>query len=106
MRWIALLLVFATTTAHAEELRGMVVSITDGDTITVLDANKVQHKIRLLAIDAPERKQAFGTKSKEALSHKIGKKNVTVVWKKKDRYGRILDEVKFDRRNINLEMVR
>jgi endonuclease YncB( thermonuclease family) len=39
----------------------------DGDTIVVLDANKVQHKIRLQGIDAPERHQAFGTKSREHL---------------------------------------
>ena len=40
----------------------------DGDTVTVLDAAKVQHKIRLSGIDAPEKAQAFGNRSKESLS--------------------------------------
>ena len=48
--------------------------VTDGDTIVVLDAGKVQHKIRLQGIDAPERHQAYGTKSKEHLSDLVAGK--------------------------------
>ena len=105
MKSAAILLLLITTTLHAEEIRGKVVSIADGDTITVLDAAKVQHKIRLQGIDAPEKKQAFGTKSKESLSEKVGEKEVVVTWKEKDRYGRILGEVMLGNRHINLEMV-
>lgn len=103
MRWIAaftVLLGFITASLHAEEIRGKVVSIADGDTITVLDAEKVQHKIRLEGIDSPEKGQAFGTKSKEMLSELVGGKDVVVTWEKKDRNGRILGDV-----HINLEMV-
>ena len=67
-----LLLIFQLATVDANEIKGKVVSIADGDTVTVLDAEKVQHKIRLQGIDAPEKAQAFGTKSKERLSEKIG----------------------------------
>ena len=49
-------------------LDGRVVEVADGDTLTVLDAQKKTHKIRLLGIDAPEKAQAFGQKSKESLS--------------------------------------
>ena len=38
---------------------GKVVSVADGDTITVLES-KTQHKIRLFGIDAPEQRQDFG----------------------------------------------
>ncbi len=45
--------------ANAATITGRVVGVADGDTITVLDANKVQHKIRLSGIDAPEKKPAI-----------------------------------------------
>ena len=106
MRWItAAVVLVITASLHADEIRGKVVSIADGDTITVLDAEKVQHKIRLQGIDAPEKKQAFGTKSKERMSEKVGGEEVVVQWKEKDRYGRILGEVMIGSRHINLEMV-
>jgi len=31
-----------------------VVGVSDGDTITVLDDSKFQHKVRIAGIDAPE----------------------------------------------------
>ena len=42
-------------------IEGKVVAVTDGDTIKVLTADKTQIKIRLYGIDAPEKKQAYGT---------------------------------------------
>ena len=52
----------------AATLTGRIVGVHDGDTITLLDATKTQHKIRLAGIDAPELRQAFGTRSKQNLS--------------------------------------
>jgi endonuclease YncB( thermonuclease family) len=66
---LLLLLIFSSL--HAETLTGRVVRVTDGDTIVVLDADKVQYKMRLQGIDAQERHQAYGTKSKEHLSAPI-----------------------------------
>ena len=83
MKSAAILLLALTASLHADEIRGKVVSIADGDTITVLDAEKVQHKIRLEGIDAPEKGQAFGTKSKEKLSELLGEKEVAVRWENK-----------------------
>ena len=88
-----------------QELTGVVVGVTDGGIITVLDVDEVRHKVRLNAIEAPEKKQAFGTKSKHALSDKIYAKSVVVRWMSKDRYGRILGDVVLGDRLINLEMV-
>ena len=53
---------------EAATLTGRIVGVHDGDTITLLDATKTQHKIRLAGIDAPELRQAFGTRSKQNLS--------------------------------------
>ena len=79
--------------------------VTDGDTIVVLDASKVQHKIRLTGIDAPERSQAFGTKSKEHLSDLVAGKSVVVDYSKYDRYQRILGKVLVNGEDVNLEQV-
>jgi endonuclease YncB( thermonuclease family) len=49
-------------------VEGRVVGISDGDTITVIDDAKSQHKIRFAGIDAPEKGQAFGERSKQSLS--------------------------------------
>jgi len=59
---IVLALLLPLGEACSETLFGRVVGIYDGDTITVLDASKTQHKIRLAGIDAPGVKQAFGTR--------------------------------------------
>jgi endonuclease YncB( thermonuclease family) len=79
--------------AHAETITGRVVGVADGDTVTVLDSQKVQHKIRLAGIDAPEKAQAFGNRSKENLSDMVFQKDVLVEWNKRDRYGRIVGKV-------------
>ena len=92
--------------AQADTLTGRVVRVTDGDTIVVLDADNTQHKIRLTGIDAPEKKQAFGTKSKEHLSDSVAGKTVVVEYGKRDYYKRILGKVLLNDRDMNLEQVR
>jgi endonuclease YncB( thermonuclease family) len=79
--------------AHADTLTGTVVAVADGDTITVLDANHEQHKIRLAGIDAPEKSQPFGQNSKQSMSTLIFGKEVDVQWHKHDRYQRIIGKV-------------
>lgn len=88
------------------DITGNVVGVADGDTITVLDADKVQHKVRLTGIDAPEKKQPFGNRSKQSLSDMVYNKTVTVVTDKRDRYGRELGKVLAGGKDVNLEQVR
>ena len=87
-------------------LKGRVVSVADGDTITILGDENTQYKIRLNAIDAPEKSQAFGQKSKQQLSNYVFGKDITVTWKSKDKYGRVLGTVFVGGKDINLQMVR
>lgn len=98
-------------------IEGKVVRVTDGDTVTILDASKMQHKIRLLDIDAPESSQAFGQQSRQHLADMIAGQNVRVSWKERDQYGRVLGTiwvVPFVERNkpaptplnVNLKMVK
>lgn len=91
--------------SFAGALVGQVVGVTDGDTITVLDGQHTQHKIRLAGIDAPEKAQAFGQRSKEHLSSLVFGKQVTVEAEKRDRYRRTVGTVMVDGRDANLAMV-
>ena len=100
------LLIGINLLTHAEVLVGKVVGITDGDTITVLDADKTEHKIRLMGIDAPESKQDFGNESKKALSNYIYQREVTVEYKKQDRYKRKVGKVILDKQDICLQMIK
>src|SRR5438045_2771120 len=84
---LAVVAVALATMAQSSELRGRVVSVADGDTITVLDASNTQHKIRFNGIDAPEHNQDFGQASKKHLSDLVFGKDVVVKWSKTDKYG-------------------
>jgi micrococcal nuclease len=100
---ITVALILLAGHAIAGEVR--IVGVTDGDTVRVLDSEKHEIKIRLSGIDAPEKKQAFSEKSKQALSEKVFGKVVTLEDKGKDRYGRTLGVLIVDGRNVNQEMV-
>jgi len=91
---------------NAATIEGRVVGVTDGDTVTVLDGDKVQHKIRLSGIDAPEKKQPFSQRSKESLSELVFSKTVAVETGKTDRYGREVGKVLADGVDANLEQVK
>jgi len=92
--------------ADAAVLSGKVVGIADGDTITVLTPDKVQVKIRLVGIDAPEKGQPFGQKSKDHLASLVFAKVGAVEHSKTDRYGRTLGRVLVGGIDANLEQIR
>ncbi|HSI49160.1 MAG TPA: thermonuclease family protein [Ideonella sp.] len=91
--------------AAAKSLSGEVVGLADGDTLTVLDDAKSQHKVRLAGIDAPEKKQTYGSRSRQSLSAMVFRKHVVVDWKKTDRYGRIVGKVLVGEVDAGLEQV-
>ncbi len=86
-------LLLVALSAQAAELEGKVVGVSDGDTVTVLDATKTQHKVRMAGIDAPEKGQDFGQRSKESLTGLVFGKTVRLEWSKEDRYGRKVAKV-------------
>jgi endonuclease YncB( thermonuclease family) len=104
---LALVVAFlCVAVAHAENLSGRVVGIDDGDTLTVLDANRATHVIRLSGIDAPEKSQAFGQRSKQSLSQLTFGKNVALECGKEESYGRLVCKIILDDRDICLEQVK
>ena len=92
--------------ASANVIHGRVVGVSDGDSVTVIDANKTQYKIRLAGIDAPEKAQAYGQKSKVSLSEMVFGKTVDVEWTKRDRYGRTVGKIMLSGVDICLEQVK
>lgn len=97
----SLLALFALISADPYQAK--VVSVHDGDTITVRTTETI--KIRLDGIDAPEIKQAHGQASKQALSDLVFGKDVTITPKSKDRYGRTLATIKADGRDVGYQLV-
>lgn len=91
--------------AASADLAGQVVGIVDGDTVDVVSSDMERHRIRLVSIDAPERTQPFGTRSKQALSDMVYGKHVSVVGHGKDMYGRQLGEVMVGTASANKAMV-
>jgi endonuclease YncB( thermonuclease family) len=87
------------------DFQGRVVSITDGDTLTVL-VDRQQMKVRLAEIDAPESKQPFGQRSKQSLAELCFGKNVRLVEQGHDRYKRTIARVYCAGIDANREQVR
>lgn len=91
--------------AHGETISGRVVGISDGDTLTILDASNTQFKIRLAAIDAPEKAQPFGQRGKQKLSDICYGKNASVRVVTTDRYGRSVGDADCAGINANEAMI-
>ena len=83
-----------------------VVGISDGDTLICLTVAKQPLKVRLHAIDAPEKQQAFGQQAKKHLSDLVYSKTVTLNITDTDRYGRAVADIQLDSLNVNQQMVK
>jgi endonuclease YncB( thermonuclease family) len=98
----------APARAAAEQLTGKVVGVSDGETLTVLvqrDQSLEQIKVRVSGIDAPEKAQAFGDRSKQGLSDCAFAKKVQVEVFKLDRYGRSVGKVTSQGTNCGLRQI-
>jgi endonuclease YncB( thermonuclease family) len=102
---VAAFMLVAARFTLAAEIDGRVVGVTDGDTIVVRDSAKIRHIVRLAAIDAPESSQPFGRRSKQDLSQMIFAKSVAIAFKRRDRWGRIVGNVFFGGKDVNLKQV-
>lgn len=92
-------------TAKADSLIGQVVSITDGDTLTILTESKQKVVVRLNAIDAPEKGQAFSNASKKSLSLICYKQSARLETFGLDKYGRTIGDVTCNEVNANTHQV-
>lgn len=96
----------AKTAEQPGVIQGKVVELGWGDSLTVLDAQSKQHRVRLLGIDAPEKEQAFGPASRQKLSAMVFGKVVVVKYEKMDKQQRPLGKVSLGAVDVNLEMLK
>lgn len=118
---LLLLLLLVAPAAGKEPVRvfdGVVVDLSDGDTITVLESSGARTRVRLHGIDAPEMQkksnrtgrlkresQPYGEEALQSLTEKIGGRRVRVEVMDTGRKA-VIATVWLANRNINLEMVR
>lgn len=109
MRYLSVL-AFISTSLAAES--GYVHRVSDGDTVTIITDSQTKVKCRLYGIDAPEKKQPYGSESRDTLAKMVLGVNVSYLVKNTDMYGRsvciisFLEEGRGRERIANEEMLR
>jgi micrococcal nuclease len=106
MKKLFLFLVLFSLFGQAQNYTGVVVSIKDGDTFVVLDSTKTQKTVRLAGVDAPEKKQDFGSVANKFVSEKVFQKLVSVVVIGKDFYNRPVGWIYYDVNNLSEELLK
>lgn len=89
------------------QIKAKVISISDGDTVTVLLSGNVQKKLRFAEVDCPESGQPFGKNAKQFTSDHIFGKWIVFYETDTDRYGRTIAKVYYDSgKYISEELIR
>lgn len=89
---------------YASAWQGKVVSVSDGDTITVMHEGRGE-KVRLYGIDCPESHQDFGARAKHFSSSMVFGKTVDVEAITTDKYGRTVGIVIYDGQALNKQLI-
>lgn len=97
---------FNLSVAQADTFNAQVIAVLDGDTVLIAQSGKHPGKVRLAGIDAPEKAQPFGMKSRQALVDLILNREVLVATVATDKYGRLVAQLMLDGRSINQQQVR
>lgn len=95
-----------SSAVQAEIFNAKVIAVLDGDTVLIAQSGKRPSKVRLAEIDAPEKAQPFGMKSRQALVDQVLKREVRVETVATDKFGRLVAQLQIDGRSINQQQVR
>lgn len=100
----AFFLLLVSCAAPASALTGVVTHVTDGDTVWV----RTEHarlKVRLQGIDAPERCQAWGPQSRDALARRVLNRQVELQTRARDGYQRTIAQLTLEGEDLGAWMV-
>ncbi len=106
MRCLALCLALVANFAEADTIEGKVIRVADGDTLTIRTSQPPDYRIRISGIDAPEKGQPFGNRSKQNLAQLALNKQAQLDCYKTDRYQRKVCRVAVEGRDGGREQVR
>jgi micrococcal nuclease len=95
LKMISLFLLAGVSLCRAQDMKGVVTNVFDGNTIEVT-AGSETYKVLLHGIDSPEPGQHFAEQAKKMLEKLLLKKSITLVMHGKDRFGNRLGEIKID----------
>ena len=85
---------------------GRVVGVVDGDTLTVQTERQAQLRIRLHAIDSPERGQPYSDPALRLLADLVANRTIRFETVDTDSYGRSVARVYVGDTDVNAELVR
>jgi len=99
------ILLLIPSISFSATISGKVISVADGDTITILTPRNEQIIVRLSAVDTPEKSQDFGQKAKQFTSSMVFGKQVTLEPETIDKYHRTVGMVFINGSNLNEQIV-
>lgn len=103
--YLLLFIILTVSPALSNVITGKVVSVSEGDTITILDQYNIVHTIRLYGVDSPEIGQAFGNSAKQYTSSQTTGKRANVTPYDTDTYGRTVGVADVSGLNINRSLI-
>lgn len=90
---------------YGADLFGRVERVKDGDTFVLRTHIGELYNIRIAAIDAPELNQPFGLSAKAELSGILANQSLKIIWRKKDRDGRLIGKALLGKTDVGLELI-
>ncbi|HDT0661724.1 TPA: thermonuclease family protein [Enterobacter cloacae subsp. dissolvens] len=106
IRQLSAVVLLVVTFSASADISGRIVRVLDGDTVEVLETGNRLTRVRLAGIDAPEKNQPFGQRSRQELSSMVAQRHVTVSGGDTDRYGRLLGTLWLGVTDVNAEQIR
>lgn len=106
IRQLCAMVLLVLTFSVSADIRGRIVSVLDGGTVEVLDTENRLTRVRLAGIDAPEKSQPFGQRSRQALSSMVAQRTVIITGGDTDRYGRLLGTLWLGATDVNAAQIR